>query len=641
MLQVSAEYGATQARCPPHNREQVPRGRVAVATRSRAMALRESPFPNGFAEGLHAVAWGLIAPCFWSIDRLLAVCRSTSLERRRRREQECYLHPLRVFFGALLFLALLLLSAPIALLGFLLWAPLQAVRRPFSYHRGRVTGPEAPDPWPHGGDGAAFSFVSANVCLLTDGLARFNNLSHTQRRAAAIGHLIVQGVSRPRDRSPVVSPGPANCLLSEAAPGSYGATDTLAEHPGEARAEGAGRETRQDPASPSGSNPDRHADGGLGLAGSCEDALGKVSALFPANVDIVCLEEVFDRRAARRLKEALSPVLGHVLYDVGVYGFQPYGCCSFKFFNSGLFVATRYAVLEAEYRCFPNGRGEDALAAKGLLCIKVLIGQDEKQKPVIGYYSCTHLHAPEGEGQIRTEQLTLLMQWIEEFQTRTREPEEVVVFDVLSGDFNFDNCSPDDTLEQKHHIFQHYKDPCRAGPGKEKPWVIGTLLEQPTLYEEEVNTPERLQKTLEKEELRKLYVSPPVPLAGCPLVYPESGSPWVGRRIDYVLYRESTLAEHCCSAVEEITFVTQFAGLTDHIPVGLKMNVTVKSDARVGNKGLRSSSFAHNILKALLCTTPVQRTVPAAEKRQVMTELYLFRLSSTGDRRSHSQRCTW
>lgn len=83
---------------------------------------------------------------------------------------------------------------------------------------------------------------------------------------------------------------------------------------------------------------------------------------------------------------------------------------------------------------------------------------------------------------------------------------------------------PDDTKEQNHCLFEDYKDPCRAGPGKEKPWVIGvcsfivfsfskrcletrimtlqyklfvfkgTLLEQPTLYEDDINTPENLQR---------------------------------------------------------------------------------------------------------------------------------------------------
>lgn len=33
----------------------------------------------------------------------------------------------------------------------------------------------------------------------------------------------------------------------------------------------------------------------------------------------------------------------------------------------------------------------------------------------------------------------------------------------------------DDKLEQQHSLFTRYKDPCRLGPGEEKPWAIGKL----------------------------------------------------------------------------------------------------------------------------------------------------------------------
>lgn len=119
---------------------------------------------------------------------------------------------------------------------------------------------------------------------------------------------------------------------------------------------------------------------------------------------------------------------------------------------------------------------------------------------------------------------------------------------------------------------------------------------------------------MESEELRKQYISPPVPAEGCPLVYPSVGQPWVGRRIDYILYRENSISKHCQTVcvslclstfssvistfsyasvcvnvqvpavklhfvfvfiqeIEELTFITQLAGLTDHIPVGLRLNV--------------------------------------------------------------------
>ncbi|KAL6109125.1 uncharacterized protein ACO6RY_12327 [Pungitius sinensis] len=511
------------------------------------MALQISPFPNGFVACIHAVGWALVLPCFWFLDRIIALCKSTTPERSQRLEQGCYLHPLK------------------------------ACRRPFSYHREM---PSSPENETHKGfelvGKASFGFATANLCLLPDSLARFNNLGHTQRRATVIGQHIVQGVCRPNIRIFVDSPSSCGTLspsysILPSANSSYGATDkhaqTVVSHHSDSAEGGAGHR----------SAPRALLSQGLRQQ---DDVPWEVSSLFPANVDILCLEEVFDKRAAQKLTQALRPVYGHILYDVGVYACQPpCRCSSFKFFNSGLFLASRFPVLDAQYQCFPNSRGEDALAAKGLLSAKVLIGQNQKQKKVVGYFNCTHLHAPEGDGEIRCEQLNLVTKWIGDFQVATKLPDEDVAFDVLCGDFNFDNCSPDDTLEQNHRLFEEYRDPCRAGPGKEKPWVIGTLLEQPTLYEEDINTPEKLQRTLESEDLRKRYVSPPVPVHDTPLVYPETGQPWIGRRIDYILYSENSISKHCRTEIEEVTFITQLAGLTDHIPVGLRLNVIMDSSA--------------------------------------------------------------
>lgn len=36
----------------------------------------------------------------------------------------------------------------------------------------------------------------------------------------------------------------------------------------------------------------------------------------------------------------------------------------------------------------------------------------------------------------------MVTKWIGDFQAANRDPEEEVVFDVLCGDLNFDNCSP-------------------------------------------------------------------------------------------------------------------------------------------------------------------------------------------------------
>lgn len=95
----------------------------------------------------------------------------------------------------------------------------------------------------------------------------------------------------------------------------------------------------------------------------------EVSAFFPANLDFLCLQEVFDKRAAAKLKEQLHGYFEYILYDVGVYGCH--GCCNFKCLNSGLFFASRYPVMDVAYHCYPNGCSFDALASKGALFLKV------------------------------------------------------------------------------------------------------------------------------------------------------------------------------------------------------------------------------------------------------------------------------
>lgn len=61
-------------------------------------------------------------------------------------------------------------------------------------------------------------------------------------------------------------------------------------------------------------------------------------------------------------------------------------------------------------------------------------------------------------------------------------------------------------------------------------------------------------RTLEMEELRKQYISRPVPAKDLPLVYPESDQPWIGRRIDYILYRESSVSKHCRTVRDPVCF---------------------------------------------------------------------------------------
>ncbi|XP_078282117.1 sphingomyelin phosphodiesterase 5 isoform X2 [Rhinoraja longicauda] len=592
------------------------------------MVLRESPFPNACVHGLHSAAWALIFPCFWSLDHMIAICVPTTREKLRKQEQECYLCPMKAFFGFLLCLTLLVICMPLALLGFIVWAPLQAVRRPFSYSVNEDPMEDSQKQWTGYGEGMGFSFLEANLCFLPNCLARFNNLARTQRRAAQIATHICDSVGRPRIKVCVDSPTSmsvssqsrrssltpvreafnSRSVNGARTPGellpvtnslhyidsseeSSEVENVLAnmsagqtgQHPSEPAAVGASQPAditevvsneqcskRPAPSPTLGKSHSRPR----GKQNKKEDLVAEISPLFPADMAFICLLEVFEKRAAAKLKQLLQPAFGHVLYDVGVYGFH--GCCEFKFLNSGIFFASRYPILHAEYYCFPRARGEDALAAKGLLCVKIQVGLTQKGLRIVGYVSCTHLHATAEDNYIRQSQLSHTVDWISEFMTATGCKDEMVVFDVLCGDFNFDNSSMEDHLEQQHQILKLYKDPCCIAPG--------TLLEQRTMYEEPVISPENLQRALEIDELRKQYLAFPVNCVIDTNDSPEASTVGGGRRIDYLLYREDTVAKEVTTELEEFTFITQLAGLTDHLPIAMRLFISMASETDLVNR---------------------------------------------------------
>lgn len=468
------------------------------------MVLHTAPYPSAFLSFLSNLSWALVFPCYWMLDRLLASCVATSLEKRRRSQDPCSFLALGMLISTPLYLVLLLASLPFALLGFLVWAPLQASRHPYIYsyrkpdtnraEHGNVAGSGAGiSEWRP--QGRSFCFGSANVCLLPDSLARFNNLADTQRRAREVGKRIRNGASRPQikiyidsptntsisaasfcsvamqgfrrtsslDQRPTVSEGDSDPVAECPVHSSSGTssdcpvhnTQSVPECPLHPNGEEASSDcpihpttemqtssdcpvhsttvitnSEECPLHPSGvqisiTSPDpepsedevrnhRPSEGDIGslhsrtasresltrFHGATDGGISsnntlsqhrtsffkrpvgrkrrhgddgfdhEISAFFPANLDFLCLQEVFDRRAMERLCWQLHRYFPYILSDVGRYGWK--GCCSrFKFLNSGLLLASRYPILDAHYECYPNGRSEDALASKGALYAKV------------------------------------------------------------------------------------------------------------------------------------------------------------------------------------------------------------------------------------------------------------------------------
>ncbi|KAM6209036.1 sphingomyelin phosphodiesterase 5-like [Sarcoramphus papa] len=499
-----------------------------------AMLMRESPFPSRALAALDCLAWGLIAPSFGAVNRLLDL-QQTTAERRQQQQSrcgQCCGCAGRALAG-LAYTTLLLLSLPLAALGLLLWLPVQAVRRPFAYQYTAGTAPA--EPWDLR-QRRTFTFVSANVCLLPSGLAKFSNLGQTPQRAAYIArHLAPASPDSPSARAGLVEPrhGETN---------SYGGTLCTPPRP---------------PGSVTVEVPEETA----------EPSPAVLSERFPADADFVCLQEVFEAGAAACLRRRLGGTFPHVVSEVGARGLRG---GRLKLLDSGLLLASRYPLLAARYRGFPNGAREDAMAAKGLLAVQVLLGSARGQR-VVGYIGCTHLQAPAADAAIRDAQLTLGLRWLQLFREAQEQRGDVVAFDVLCGDLNFDNCSRGDELNQRHRLFEVYRDPCRRGPGQDAPWAIGTLLNYLKIYEEPVSTPEKLKRTLSQPAGRQQYLAGPILSSGQP--DPAAHGPWQGRRVDYILYRQHHGALPLQTEVAGVSFITQLATRSDHLPVALRLDV--------------------------------------------------------------------
>ncbi|XP_054254596.1 sphingomyelin phosphodiesterase 5-like [Indicator indicator] len=497
------------------------------------MALPQSPFRYRALAALEVVAEGLLAPAYWALNHLLDL-QPTTAERGRQQQQRCgqCCGCARRAVVAMACATLLLIWLPVGVLGLLLWLPLQASRRPFAYQY--TVGTVPVQPWDLR-QCRTFTFLSANVCLLPSGLAKFSNLGQTPQRAAYVARHLAPAAPEPAgDRASLVEAwhGDAN---------SYGGTlGTSGRDSGSVVVE-------------------------MPLMEESVPLVPPVlSERFPADADFVCLQEVFDPVAATILRRCLAGTFPHLLWDVGARGLW-HG--QLRVLGSGLLLASRYPLLAAGYHGFPNGAGEDALAAKGLLLAQVLLGRARGQR-LVGYVACTHLQAPAADATIREEQLTLMLRWLWQFRQAEQRHGDLVAFDVLCGDLNFDNCSSGDALNQRHQLFQVYQDPCRHAPGQDQPWAIGTLLNYLKIYEEPVSTPEKMKRTLSQPGGRHQFLAAPILSSGTP--DPAAGDEWQGRRVDYILYRADTQLR---TEAAEVSFITQLATRSDHLPVALRLRV--------------------------------------------------------------------
>ncbi|XP_066058251.1 sphingomyelin phosphodiesterase 5-like [Chamaea fasciata] len=573
-------------------------------------SLPTSPFPNRAVAAAAAVASTLLTPGSWTLDRLLALLLPTTAQRarwRRRRARPWVAVTTRVLATPALLLALVL-ALPATLLGFLVWLPVQAKRRPVVCHRDPAA--VTPGPW-DARRARGFTVVTANVCLLPSGMARFSNLGRTRRRAEVIGGmaagegsgwregllegrrgegrdyggvggatgegwggggtvggtaaLVGDGVTwlemgmanptlmvNPTPPAPVTNPTPVTNPWPTA--DSVPALESPMTNPTPVT----------NPAPPTPLPPERP----IPLPDPMPPVL---TTHLPPDADLLCLQEVFDGAAAAALLRRLGRRFPHVLWGVGPGGLRG---GRLKVMGSGLMVASRWPVPAARFHAFPVAAREDALANKGLLAAQVLLGTRQGRR-VVGYLGCTHLQAPAGDVTIRDAQLSLSLRWLRDFRRDQQRPGDLVAFDVLCGDLNFDNCSLGDAQNQRHPLFQEFWDPAQRQPGRDQPWAIGTLLDYLKIYEEPVSSPERMERTLSDPRGRAQFLAGPLPPCDpsvTPVTPPATPAtqPWQGRRVDRVLLRRDP---EMATEVTGYSVITQLATLSDHLPVALRLRL--------------------------------------------------------------------
>jgi sphingomyelin phosphodiesterase 3 len=66
-------------------------------------------------------------------------------------------------------------------------------------------------------------------------------------------------------------------------------------------------------------------------------------------------------------------------------------------------------------------------------------------------------------------QLNEIQNWLKNFKEKTFNPNtEIILFDVVCGDFNIDNMSPVDKISYENEIFSKYSDPLSLKPGLDR-----------------------------------------------------------------------------------------------------------------------------------------------------------------------------
>lgn len=240
--------------------------------------------------------------------------------------------------------------------------------------------------------------LSINVCLLPDSLSKENNLGYTEDRIDAIGN-----------------------LLNQSEPNTFCVRRFASQ--------------KWDQKTPGAKPVCNDEDSSFGIAVKVID-----SFLETTDPTFVCMQEVWSIDTALKLNKLLHKKYSFIVFDAGT---KTIALNKYVGFESGLLIASKYPILDADFKQFTEKSGLCTYTSKGLLTVKVLLGREDN-KAIVGFISNSHLQSyQDQDDSIHSNQLREIQMWTNEFKRRRFDNgTEVVGFDIICGDFNIDNMSP-------------------------------------------------------------------------------------------------------------------------------------------------------------------------------------------------------
>ena len=192
-----------------------------------------------------------------------------------------------------------------------------------------------------------YTVATANLCLLPELMARYNNLHKTWQRAKHIGERIV--IDQMHYTSMMETFQSCSKKVS------------LSQHSSHTNQNG-----KLD-ADQKCSNKEKLKQIRFEMNSSPPKLRFDIVSHFPY-VDFLCLQETFDRDYSKHLIKEVQKIYPHIVHDVGCCGASKnlYGL------NSGLMFASRYEILDVRFMPFSKKCGFCRITGKGLLMAKVI-----------------------------------------------------------------------------------------------------------------------------------------------------------------------------------------------------------------------------------------------------------------------------